>query len=194
MEVRPRDALEEANMVVQTRESMGSVNLTLLFDPKLLQAAGTAALAHGQLELMLRMTIKVLAGLTVREALDATREYKNWQLHKEIVSLFNGKTRDASLRLKLKSILGRCKRLSDERNTLLHNAWGIDPDGSVVTKGSDHVWGKAPEQSDLKELAEEIQSVVNILDEERRTGFIRDVCVASQIASDTKPDEKPKKS
>ncbi len=52
---------------------MGIVDLSLPEDPALLEAAGRVALAHGQLELILRMTIKTLAGLSVDEALNATQ-------------------------------------------------------------------------------------------------------------------------
>ena len=42
---------------------MGNVVLDLPGDNALLEAAGRVALMHGQLELMLRMTVKTLTGL-----------------------------------------------------------------------------------------------------------------------------------
>jgi len=154
---------------------MGSVDLSLPNELDLLQAAGRVALAHGQLELMLRMTIKSLAGLTIQEVLHATRKSKNWDLRNEIVAHFNSKTKNPALRLKLKAILGKCEHLSEERNRLLHNAWAIAEDGSVVMKGSNHVWGPAPTPHDLNVLAEELNAQVSILNRERLDGFIRDV-------------------
>jgi hypothetical protein len=156
---------------------MGHVNLALPGDGELLKAAGRVALAHGQLELMLRMTIKSLSGLTVREALDATQRTKNWELRHEILRLFNGKTADPTLRLKLKAILGRCEQVSDDRNRLLHNAWALAADGSVVMKGDKHAWGPAATVSDLDTLAEDIASIVNELNEVRLSGFIHSVCI-----------------
>jgi hypothetical protein len=155
---------------------MGHVNLALPGDGELLKAAGRVALAHGQLELMLRMTIKSLSGLTVREALDATQRTKNWELRDEILRLFKGKTPDPTLRLKLKAILGRCEHVSDDRNRLLHNAWALAADGSVVMKGDNHAWGPAATVSDLDALAEDITSIVNELNEVRLSGFIHSVC------------------
>ncbi len=107
---------------------MGIVDLSLPEDPALLKAAGRVALAHGQLELILRMTIKTLAGLSVDEALNATQNSKNWELRRDIISLFNNKTKDPVLRYKLKAIIGKCEQLSKEQNRLLHNAWAIAPD------------------------------------------------------------------
>jgi len=155
---------------------MGHVNLALPGDGELLKAAGRVALAHGQLELMLRMTIKSLSGLTVREALDATQRSKNWELREEILRLFKSKTADPTLRLKLKALLGRCEQVSDDRNRLLHNAWALAADGSVVMKGDKHAWGPAATVSDLDMLAEDIASIVNELNQVRLSGFIRSVC------------------
>jgi hypothetical protein len=143
------------------------------------------ALAHGQLELMLRMTIKTLAGLTVQEALDATRNLRNWELRKNIKKLFNDKTRDQHLRLKLQAILGKCEYLSQERNKLIHNTWGLDRDGSVLMQGDDHAWGPAPTPSDLADLASAISEVVNTLNQERLRGFIHRVCEA--VEDDSEP-------
>ena len=159
---------------------MGSVALKLPDDPDLMQAAGGVALAHSQLELMLRMTIKTLAGLTVREALDATETSKNWELRKSITSLFNSKTKDPALRLKLQAILGKCQRLSEQRNRLLHNAWAITNDGSLVTKGPDHAWGPAVTADELAKLASEIVDMVADLNHERLKGFIQQICKASK--------------
>jgi len=125
---------------------MDFVALGLPFDSALRAAAGDAALAHGQLELMLRMTIKSLAGLTIKETLDATQKSKNWELRQEILNIFKSKTKDPSLRMKLKALLGKCSRLSQERNKLRHNAWALSKDGSVVTKGGNHAWGASPNE------------------------------------------------
>jgi hypothetical protein len=151
---------------------MSSINLSLPEDLDLLEAAGRVALAHGQLELMLRMTIKTLAGLSIEEALSATQSGKNWELRRDTVALFNGKTKDISLRLKLRAIVGKCERLSNERNRLLHNAWELAADGSVVTTGPNHAWGHAATPDDLRKLASEISNVVATLNRERLEGFI----------------------
>ena len=81
---------------------MSSVTLQLPDDQELIKAAGCVALAHGQLELMLRMTIKTLAGATVQEALDATARSKNWELREEIKKHFNSKTKAPDFTIKVK--------------------------------------------------------------------------------------------
>lgn len=155
---------------------MGHVTLDFPGDQALLEAAGKVSLAHGQLELMLRMTIKPLSGFSVQDALDATAKNKNWELRRDIERLFRKKTKDVQMHLKLKSLLNPCERLSEQRNKLLHNAWAIAQDGSVVTKGERHAWGPAPTAHDLTELASEIKRYVGLLNEARLTGFISEVC------------------
>lgn len=162
--------------MAKLRASMGMVNLGLPGDDELLSAAGRVALAHGQLELMLRMTIKTLSGLTVDEALNATNRVQNSQLRDEIVALFKRKTSDPAERLRLKATLGKCEQLSDQRNRLLHNAWALHEDGSVVMKGERHAWGAAAKAEDMNQLAQEISEVVDELNESRLRGFIREVC------------------
>lgn len=161
--------------MVQLRASMGYVDLQLPEIPGLLEAAGGVALAHGQLELMLRMTIKTLANVSVLEALQATEKKKAWQLREDILKLFRSKTTDAQLRVRLEAMMNRCEKLSAERNRLLHNAWAISPDGSVVTKGETHAWGPAATVESLNECAAAIGKVVEELNVERLRGFIRAV-------------------
>jgi len=162
--------------MAKLRKSMSKVNLTLPDDAELLKAVGRVALAHGQLELMLRMTIKTLSRLTVNEAMNATEKWKNWELRVEIEKLFRAKTNDPSLRLKVKALMGQSEHLSDRRNELLHGAFAITNDGSVVAKGADDKWGPPPEPEVFKKLADDIGVLVNDLNEARLRGFIRQVC------------------
>ena len=70
---------------------MGHVVLDFPGDQILLEAAGKVSLAHGQLELMLRMTIKTLSGFTVQDALNATAKSKNWELRETLRNSFTRK-------------------------------------------------------------------------------------------------------
>lgn len=76
-----------------------TVVLNLPGDEETLAAAGAVVLSHEQLELTLRMTIKTLSGLNVKEALNATDDLKNWQLRNEVKRLFKNHTRDPLLAL-----------------------------------------------------------------------------------------------
>jgi hypothetical protein len=88
------------------------------------------------------------------------------------------KTKDVTLHYKLKALLGRCEELSKERHKLLHGVWAIGADGSLLTKGSRHAWGKAPSADDLNQLGSDISEYVGKLNGARLQGYIRDVCNA----------------
>jgi len=133
------------------------------------------------------MIIKTLTGSSVQDALVATAKTKTWELRSDIGKLFRQKTAATTLRNKLKALLASCEELSEERNKLLHNAWAIAPDGSVVTKGHTHAWGPVPTVGELNELAAEIHTLVKSLNDARLRGFIRDVCKSDkpEISSGT---------
>ena len=162
-------------MTAADRFRSPTVLLELPGNDDLLAAAGCVALAHGQLELTLRMTIKTLSRLTVRQALNATDDYKNWQLRNEIKSLFKHHTLDPVLRIQMNAILGNCNKLSEKRNRLIHRAWALDQDGSVVVKGETHHWGPPPSLEDLTSLAQDISTQVKELNHERLYGFIAEI-------------------
>ena len=95
------------------------VSLAIPTDVELLQAAGRVALAHGQLEQILRMTVKSLSGLSIQEAMDATAPMKAYELREKIKKLFKQKSCDESAKTKLDALLNKAKRFSEERNRLL---------------------------------------------------------------------------
>lgn len=78
--------------------------------------------------------------------------------------------------------MSRCRtnfegaKVADARNVLLHNAWAIDPDGSIVVHGPTHVWGPPPTVNDLNQHAKEVSELVAELNHDRLHGFVRKIC------------------
>ena len=157
------------------------VSLEIPTEAKLLQAAGRVALAHGQLEYSLRMTVKSISGLSVQEALDATATMKVYELREKIKKLFKQKTRDESEKTRLDSLLNKAKRLSEERNILIHRPWARDSQGKWVVKEEDHTWGKSPSNEKLDQLANNIWKVAIELNAARLHGFIKEVLSGSKV-------------
>jgi hypothetical protein len=62
--------------------------LTIPRHPELIEALGRLAVAHTHLELIFRYTVKTLAPLTVKEALDATNGEKISEVRKRVRKLF----------------------------------------------------------------------------------------------------------
>lgn len=150
------------------------VSLEIPTDAELLQAAGRVALAHGQIEHTLRMTVKSLSGLSVQEALDATDTMKVYELREKIKKLFKQKSCDESAKTKLDALLNKAKRLSDKRNGLIHRPWAKDSQGQWVVKEEDHAWGQPPSIDELNQLAEDISETAVELNTARLCGFIKE--------------------
>ncbi len=151
---------------------MGFINLKIPVDEDLLRAAGKVAIAHANLEHILRMTVKTLAKLTVQTALDATQNDKMHELRKCIFKLFRQLNPKEELIIKLKALLRRSEKLSEERNSLLHRPWAVDEDRTWVIKDEDHNWGNPPKAQTLEDLAQKIESFAEELNHERLKGFL----------------------
>jgi hypothetical protein len=150
------------------------VSLEIPTDLKLLQAAGRVALAHGQMEHTLRMSVKILAGLSVQKALDVTATMTAHNLRETIKRLFKQQSRDESATKKLVKLLDKIKRLSEKRNRLIHRPWAKDRQGQWVVKEEDHAWGQPPSIDELNQLADEIFKTVIELNTARLHGFIKE--------------------
>lgn len=163
-----------SRMTESFRKNVSMISLELPKDPNLLQAIGRVALAHGQLEHILCMTVKILSGLSVQEALDATSTIGVYDLRKKIKKLFRQKSDDEAARIKLDALLGKAGRLSNKRNRLIHRPWAKDTHGSYVVKEEDHVWGPPPSAEELNQLAEDIWKIMVELNTARLKGFVKE--------------------
>jgi hypothetical protein len=158
--------------------NVSTVSLELPIDAELLQAAGRVALACGQLEHMLCMTVKSLSGLSLRETLDATARMSASDLREKIKRHFKQKSRDEAAKTRLDALLNKAKRLSEKRNSLIHRPWARDKGGNWVVKEEDHTWGQPPSADELNQLADDIHSTAVELNTARLQGFIKEALSA----------------
>ena len=66
------------------------IYLNIPDDPAVVAAVGRIALRHGQLDYILRMTIKTLAGLSIQDGLDATARLGSRDLRERIRNWHGG--------------------------------------------------------------------------------------------------------
>ena len=99
--------------------------------PGLTEAIGRFAIAHTHLELVLRYTVKTLARLPVKEALDATNGERISDLRNRVKRLFVETKPAPSELTRLDALLGAARRLSEKRNTILHSVWSETLAGEV---------------------------------------------------------------
>jgi hypothetical protein len=161
-------------MAESFQRNVSMISLELPKYPKLLQAIGRVALAHGQLEHILRMTIKALSGLSVQKALDATSTMRVYDLRKKIKKLFEQKSHDEVAKTELDALLNKAEQFSKKRNKLIHRPWAKDAHGKWVVKEEDHVWGPPPTAEELNQLAEDIWKIMVELNTARLKDFLKD--------------------
>ena len=143
----------------------------------LVEALGRLAIAHTHLELILRYTVKTIAGFSVKEALDATYGEPISDVRKRVRRLFMEKTPPASEVSKLDALLGEAQRLSEKRNGFLHSAWSETESGETILKGEDYQWKAAPTKQQVNKATSEILELVEKINTARLNGFIRDVLI-----------------
>ncbi|MGA7263547.1 MAG: hypothetical protein WCB44_00790 [Stellaceae bacterium] len=113
-------------------------------DPAVVGAVGRIALRHGQLDYMLRMTIKSLGGLSTQDALDATARLGSRDLRERIRKLARHRLGEGAPLLRLEAILQRVAKATERRNHLLHTLWAHELNGAPVIRDEDnHLQGNS---------------------------------------------------
>src|ERR1700730_15678142 len=97
----------------ELREISMSVAPMMVFhvpeDPAWLQAFGRVTIVHAQLDHILRMTIKTLAGITIEVAMDATEREPSSLLRERIRKLAKARLGEGAALLQLQALMERCK-------------------------------------------------------------------------------------
>jgi len=143
-------------------------------DALLRAAIGAVAIRHGQLDYVLRMTVKSLAELSVRDAIDATERDGSAKLREQIAKLARRRFGEGQVLLRLKAILTRCRRAAERRNELLHGLFARDLEGAELWRHEGHAWRALPNVTELEALVDEINDIAAELNSARLDGSLRD--------------------
>lgn len=142
-------------------------------DPAVVAAVGRIALRHGQLDYILRMTIKTLAGLSIKDALDATARLGSRDLRERIRKLGRQRLGESTPLLRLEAILQRAAKATDRRNHLLHTLWAHELDGAAVIRDEDnHTFKAIPMPAELDAVAATLAEIATELNTARLDGFL----------------------
>ena len=138
-----------------------------------LQAAiGRVAARHGQMDFILRMTIKSICEISPQEARQATAGVMSGQLRERVEKLARRRFGDGPFLLRLQALLHKCRIASEERNKLLHGVFARELDGDDVFLG-DGDPGPLPTVPELNALAAELKAVTDELNHARLEGFLK---------------------
>ena len=155
------------------------ITLEIPTDPQLLAAVGKVALRHGQLDYVLRMTVKSILELSIRDALDATDRQGSRGLRDRVRKLANKRFREGETLARLDALLARSRRATANRNEVLHSLWARSKDGELIIRDDDHSFRPIPTVAELEKMADELAEAASELNDARMNGFLKEALAES---------------
>jgi hypothetical protein len=153
-------------------------------DPAVVAALGRIAIRHGQLDYILRMTIKSLAGISIKDALDATARLGSRDLRLRVGKLAKQRLGDGEALLRLEAILQRAAKATDKRNEVLHSLWAHELDGApVIRNEDDHSFRAIPTPIELDDVADNLAAIATELNDTRLRGFLFEALAKKRAAA-----------
>lgn len=143
-------------------------------DIELQAAVGKVALRQGQLEHVLRLTVKTVEGLTYIEAMEATRRLPVSRLRRRILESAQEKISESWVISRLTELIQKSKRASDKRNRMIHAVWARNRHNQLIIRDDDRGVQPCPPLQELNKLADDIADVLSELNDARLSGFLRD--------------------
>jgi hypothetical protein len=143
-------------------------------DQQVLAAIGKIALRHGQLDYALKMAVRSLAGITTREAIDATARQSSRELRDRVRRLARKRFGEGEVLVRLDAVLERSRQATEKRNELLHGLWGTELDGGPVMRTHGHEFRAIPSTAEIEAAADDLAQVAKDLNFARLEGFLRD--------------------
>jgi hypothetical protein len=146
-------------------------------------AVGHVAIRHGQLTHILKMTVKSILGISVREALDGTGRQSFRELKQRVRHLAKQRIGEGPALTRLDALLQRSQLVTDRRNDFIHSLWSRDAQGNPMIRDDEHQGRRIPSAALLNELAEEIHDIAADLNYARLEGFLADALRARSSKS-----------
>ena len=143
-------------------------------DPNLLAAIGKLAIRHGQLDHVLRMTVKTIARLSIKEAEDATDRQGSAALRQRVRKLAKQTLGECGALLRLDALLTRARRATKRRNELLHGLWAVELDGPAKLRRNNGKWRDLPSVAELEALMSDLTAIASDLNAARLDGFLKE--------------------
>jgi hypothetical protein len=135
-------------------------------------ALGVLVIRHGHLEYSLRMTVKSLCDLSIKDALEDTKRKGPSFLRQRIEGEAKKKLGQCEAFEKLKNWLHRSWSASDKRNLFVHGLWAKKLDGPLLLQDENYEWGKPPTVQMLEILSDEIKHITDELNLDRLKGTL----------------------
>jgi hypothetical protein len=157
----------------------GMIYFAVPESPELQAAIGRVAARHGQMDFVLRMTIKSICEVSPQEARRATAGIMSGLLRERVERLARKRFGDGPALVRLQSLLYKCRVASDERNTVLHGVFARELDGGEIFLG-DGEPGPLPTLPQLEALELQLKTVTDEINQARLEGFLKEAIEQSK--------------
>jgi hypothetical protein len=137
----------------------------------LLWQLGRLAIAHGNLEMVQIMCLKILEKLEPDEAVRKYRKTQAWKIRKKIFDHIESSSLTADDKEAIGKLINEARDLSDQRNSLLHRFWGTI-DGKWLTSPDEAKWEPLPNHAVIQDLTGRIQAITRRINYGRMKGKI----------------------
>ena len=158
----------------QMTKAVKLVELGELPDTAHLESIGKITVWHGQLDHVLRLTVKSIRKISVIQAMDATARQGSHELRQRVRKLALKEFGEGETLVRLDAFLRRAQKATDRRNKTVHRFWARDPDGDLLAGDDDHTLGAPPCVAELDTVANELRTVLLELNTARLEGFLNE--------------------
>ncbi len=150
------------------------ITLDIPTDPQLMAAVGKEALRHGQLDYVLRMTVKSILKLSIRDALDATDRQGSHGLRDRVRKLAKQKFGEGETLVRLDALLARSRRATANRNEVLHSLWARKAGKPIIRDDDGYAFRQIPTVTELEKMADDLAEAASELNDARMNGFLKE--------------------
>jgi hypothetical protein len=136
-----------------------------------LRQLGRLAVAHGNLEMVQVMCLKILEGLAPDEAVKKYRETAASKIRKKIIAHIAASSLTKDEKDEIEEQINEAWDLSEKRNGLSHRFWGT-VGGEWRTSPDEDKWEPIPSPAYIKDLVGRIEAITKKINYSRRKGTI----------------------
>lgn len=140
-------------------------------DDEALAAIGAIAVRHAQLDFALKLTLKTAAEVTPQEARDATDRQSTRELCERVRRHVKRRIGETPALVRFDALLKRCRDANEDRNDVMHEFSGEDPEGNRIVVGRREI-RPARKVDELNDIAERLNSLALELHYVRKEGFL----------------------
>jgi hypothetical protein len=159
--------------------------LALPTDPVVLQTVGQIAIAHSQLDYVMRLTIKTVTGKRLHESRHETRRKPSMVLREKVRKVVEAKLGPCAELEKLILFLDRVRQVTERRNRVIHDICYMSRDGTLLLKDDNTPAVTYPSNRELKNLLHDIRELASELNVARTRGYLSTALIKYDAAHET---------